>query len=162
MTAHRPGLVVSAAKPVAPSAALHREFLRFLAAGLLAAIVNVAVRAALGPVLPFAVAIVPAYAAGMATAFVLNRLFVFHFASRGDARRQAWRFVLVNMVGLAQVWAVGIVLAGTVLPALRWTWHADTVAHAIAVAVPMVTSYAGHRWFSFRVTTDEAVRAETR
>ena len=122
-----------------------------MAAGLIAAVVNVAVRTLLGPYLSFAVAIVPAYACGMVTAFVLNRLFVFHFASKGDARRQAWRFTLINLLGLAQVWAVGLLLANHVMPALQWHWRADTVAHAIAVAVPMITSYAGHRWFSFRV-----------
>ncbi len=138
---------------------MHREFFRFLAAGLIAAIVNVATRALLAPWLPFAIAIVPAYVCGMITAFVLNRLFVFHFASHGHAAAQALRFTLVNLLGLAQVWAVGILLAKDALPALHWGFHPDTVAHAIAVAVPMVTSYLGHRWFSFRPKPERAWNA---
>lgn len=127
------------------------EFLRFLAVGALAAGVNIGSRTLFSLWMPFAAAIVPAYACGMVAAFVLNRLFVFHGAAAGDARGQAVRFALVNVAGLAQVWLVGIALA----PLLPLLW-----AHGIAVAVPTVTSYLGHRWFSFarRPVAVEAAR----
>jgi len=130
------------------------EFARFVLVGGLAALVNLAVRWAAQLVMPFEAAIVVGYAAGMAVAFVLNRRFV--FAASGSRRRQLWRFVLVNVLGLAQVWLVSVALARAVLPWLGWRWHADTVAHAIGVASPVVTSYLAHKHFSFAAPREAA------
>jgi putative flippase GtrA len=59
------------------------------------------------------------------------------------------RFALVNIAAIAQVWIVSVGLARFVFPAAGFTWHAETVAHVIGVAVPVFTSYVGHKRFSF-------------
>ncbi len=64
-----------------PSPRRHR-FLLFLAAGGVAAIVNIVSRILLNYVMPYEVAIVVAYLCGMTTAYVLNRLFVFDASGR--------------------------------------------------------------------------------
>lgn len=126
-----------------------REFLSFVLVGGFAAGVNVGSRALLSPFMSFELAVVVAYLFGMVTAFLLNRAFVFETASAGQAGRQGFRFALVNLVALAQVWVVGEVLVRLVFPSLHFAWHAETVGHTVAVASPIVTSYVAHKHFSF-------------
>ena len=98
--------------------------------------------------MPYEAAIVIAYVCGMTTAYALNKLFV--FAPSGRAVHDEYlRFTIVNMVALAQVWIVSVGLALLYLPLVGFTWHAETIAHIIGVAVPTITSYFGHRHFSF-------------
>jgi putative flippase GtrA len=125
------------------------RFVRFVLAGGASAAVNISVRLLLSKVVAYEVAVVLAYLVGMATAFVLMRAFVFE-ASGNETRSQMIRFTLVNLVALAQVWVVSVALARWLFPALGFTWHAETVAHVIGVGSPILTSYAGHRFYSFR------------
>ncbi len=67
----------------------------------------------------------------------------------GRASRQTLRFALVNLVALAQVWVVGVGLARIVFPKIGFVWHAELVAHIIAVLSPVLTSYFAHKHFSF-------------
>ena len=50
---------------------------------------------------------------------------------------------------VAQVWIVSVGLTRFIFPAIGLAWHAETVAHVIGVAVPVFTSYLGHKHFSF-------------
>ena len=52
-------------------------------------------------------------------------------------------------VRLLLVWLVSVGLAHYLFPALGFTWHDETIAHAIGVAIPIFTSYLGHKHFSF-------------
>src|SRR5215468_2565786 len=123
--------------------------IRFVLAGGAAALVNFGARIALSVQLPYAAAIVFAYCAGMATAFLLNRRFVFRQATTRLHQQVAW-FVTVNLLALLQTLAVSLLLAGVVLPRLGWTWHAHELAHAAGIAIPIVTSYFGHKHWTFR------------
>ena len=125
------------------------QFLRFLVAGGIAALANFGSRIAFSLALPYTIAIVLAYLVGMATAFALNRAFVFTGAANPVAQ-QAWRFVLVNVAAVAQTLAISLLLARWALPALGVVQHAETIAHAVGVLVPVFTSYLGHRHWSFR------------
>lgn len=124
------------------------EFGRFLLTGGVAAGVNVVSRWLLSHALTYELAVVLAYLAGMATAYLLSRAFVFARSGR-TMLDEAVRFALVNMVALAQVWVVSVGLARLVFPAAGFSWHAEDIAHLIGVAIPAVTSYFGHRHFSF-------------
>jgi putative flippase GtrA len=125
-----------------------RRFVLFLLAGGIAAGVNILSRIALNYVMPYEVAIVVAYLAGMTTAYLLNKFFVFESSGRGAASEYL-RFALVNLAAVAQVWIVSVGLARFVFPAIGFSWHAETVAHVVGVAVPVFTSYLGHKHFSF-------------
>lgn len=129
-------------------AILAGEFGRFLLTGGVAAGVNVVSRWLLSHVMAYEAAVVAAYLAGMATAYLLTRTFVFARSGRTVAD-EALRFALVNLVALAQVWVVSVGLARLVFPATGLVWHAEDIAHLIGVAIPAVTSYFGHRHFSF-------------
>ena len=124
------------------------EFLRFLVTGGIAAFVNLASRYGLNLFMSFEVAVVIAYLVGMATAYILARLFVFQASGRSVAS-EFRRFVLVNIVALAIVWLVSVGLARLLFPAIGFTWHADDVSHLIGVLAPVVTSYFGHRLYTF-------------
>ena len=127
----------------------HARFLRFLATGGLAAALNMGSRVLFGQVVSYELSVALAYCVGVVSAFVLMRLFVFE-AAGGAAHAQFSRFVLVNILGFAVVWVVSVGLARGVFPAIGFRWHADTIAHAIGVASSALTSYQGHRLFSFR------------
>jgi len=124
------------------------EFLKFLVTGGLAALVNVASRYALNLVMPFEVAVVVAYLIGMTTAYILARFFVFQRSDRSIGS-EFRRFTLVNLVALVLVWVISVGLARFVFPALAFTWHADDIAHLIGVLAPAVSSYFGHRLYTF-------------
>jgi putative flippase GtrA len=132
----------------------NRQFLRFLCVGGFAAFINVLVRYFLSYALSYSVAIVLAYLVGMATAYILSKLLVFEETGRPAAHEMAW-FTVVNLLAIAQVWAVSVGLARYGFPALNMTWHAETVAHAIGVSIPAITSYFGHKYFSFRPARKE-------
>ncbi|PTM53363.1 GtrA family protein [Phreatobacter oligotrophus] len=123
-------------------------FLRFLASGGIAAGVNILARILFSQVMAYEIAVVVAYLAGMLTAYVLMRLFVFEASGRG-AGSELWRFAIVNAVALVQVWLVSVGLARWLFPAVGYTFHADTVAHVIGVLSPVLTSYWLHSGFTF-------------
>lgn len=126
------------------------RFAKFVALGGVAAAVNWGSRFALSEVLPYLAAVVVAYAIGMVVAFALFSRFVFPASGQSFAS-QAGRFALVNVAGIGQVVLVAWGLQRHLFPALGWTGAAaDAVAHGIAIGVPAVSSYFGHRSFSFR------------
>jgi putative flippase GtrA len=134
-----------------------RRFALFVLAGGIAAGVNIVSRIALNYAMPYEAAIVVAYLAGMTTAYLLNKFFVFEASGR-SAGSEYLRFALVNLAAVAQVWIVSVGLARLVFPAIGFAWHAETVAHVIGVAVPVFTSYLGHKHFSFAGKPDHSAR----
>lgn len=128
----------------------HRRWVRFVVLGGVAAAANWGSRFVWSAYVPFSVAVVLAYVTGMVVAFVLFRRFVFRRSPRA-LHAQAMGFLLVNLAGLAQVWLVSMALAGWLLPWLGVgpAW-AETLAHSVAIAVPVASSFAGHHYFSFK------------
>lgn len=120
----------------------------FLLVGSLAAAVNFGSRIALGAVLDYVPSIIVAYCLGMVTAFVLTRSVVFKSASNALHHQAAW-FVAINLLTVLQTILVSLALVRWVLPGMGLEQHAETIAHAVGVAVPVVTSYFGHKYLSF-------------
>lgn len=126
-----------------------RQFLLFLLTGGFAAAVNFGSRIVYSQWLSFSTAVILAYVTGMVTAFVLARLFVFKQSTQA-VHHSAFYFVLVNLVAVLQTWAISLGLAYYVLPAAGITIFVEEIAHAVGVAVPVFTSYIGHKRWSFR------------
>ena len=126
-----------------------RSFLLFLLTGGFAAAVNWGSRIVYNIWIPYSAAIVVAYITGMITAFVLTKLFVFTKSTQSTGR-SIFFFTLVNLVAVVQTWAVSVGLTYYVFPRIGMTWHVREVAHAIGVAVPVFTSYVGHKRWSFK------------
>lgn len=123
---------------------------RFLLAGGVAAATNWFARMAFSTFLPLSLAIIAAYAIGMALGFILYRRYVFA-AGSGELMRQVPAFLVVNLVG------AGIVLATTILllalfeaasPSLQ-TALKESIAHGLAIAVGAVANYLGHKLVTF-------------
>ena len=125
------------------------QFARFLAVGGFAALVNFLSRIGFSHFLNYPAAIVLAYCAGIATAYLLSRLFVFGASEKGPFREITW-FVGVNILGVLQTLAVSVVLAWYVLPWLGVQRYREEVAHFIGICVPVFTSYIGHKYLTFR------------
>lgn len=128
---------------------MSRQFLTFLFTGGTAAAVNFGSRIIYSQWFGFSTAVILAYITGMITAFVLAKLFVFK-DSEQSVQRSAVIFVLVNIVAALQTWLISMGLAFYVLPALGVQKFVDEIAHAVGVAVPVFTSYLGHKRWSFR------------
>jgi putative flippase GtrA len=56
----------------------------------------------------------------------------------------------VNLLALVQVWLISVGLVRLVFPAIGFIWQAETMAHAIGVVSPVITSYFAHKYYSFR------------
>jgi len=125
-----------------------RQFLVFLLCGGFAAFVNFMSRILINHYIPYFESIIVAYILGMITAFILNRWLVFTEAGN-QLHNQIFWFTMVNIAAVLQTLAVSLLLARIALPAIGFTWHDETVAHAFGVAIPVVTSYFGHKYLSF-------------
>jgi putative flippase GtrA len=125
-----------------------RQFLLFLLTGGIAAIVNFGSRIVYSQWLNFSTAVILAYVTGMVTAFVLAKLFVFKQSTQA-LHHSAFYFALVNLVAVLQTWVISLGLAYYLLPALAITTFVEEIAHAVGVAVPVFTSYVGHKHWSF-------------
>jgi putative flippase GtrA len=124
------------------------QFLRFLVAGGIAAAANVLSRIAFSTFLGLEAAVVLAYCVGMLVAFVLMRSQVFPPSDK-PLSRQVMVFVGVNLAAVVQTLVVTLVLARWLLPALGVRQYVEEIAHVVGVCVPVVTSYFGHKHFSF-------------
>ena len=128
---------------------IRRQFFRFLVAGGLAAAANFGSRILFSEFMAYAAAIILAYCVGMLTAFSLNRLFVFKEASNRIHQQALW-FVLINVAAALQTLLISLLFARTIFPSANMNFYPQAVAHAIGVVIPVVTSYLGHKHFTFR------------
>jgi putative flippase GtrA len=126
-----------------------KEFVVYLCTGGTAAGVNFASRWIYNHWLDYSYSVLFAYATGMTTAFILARLFVFKNSTQSLSRSTIF-FVLVNIVTGIQTWAISMFLAVLLLPKLGFTQFVPEIAHAVGIAIPVFTSYLGHKHFSFR------------
>lgn len=127
---------------------MSRQFLGFVLTGGLAACVNLGSRFLYNQWLDFSTSVVLAYLTGMVTGFFLARMFVFRQATQ-SMRRSVFFFVLVNGVAVLQTWAISMALYH-LLPMAGIIRFVPEIAHAIGVAVPVFSSYLGHKKFSFK------------
>lgn len=125
-----------------------KQFLAFLLTGGLAAAVNIGSRILLSQWLTFSAAVILAYCCGMATAFLLARIFVFRDSAQ-PMHRSAVFFVLVNLAAVLQTWAVSLLMLRIILPWLGVERFAAEIAHGVGVVVPVFSSYFGHKRWSF-------------
>jgi putative flippase GtrA len=126
-----------------------KQFIIFIVVGGIAAIANFCSRIYINHWLSYSASIWLAYLIGMITAFVLNRIFVFSTTSNRLHQQIFW-FTIVNLVAVLQTWIISLLLARHMFPWMGFTWHPETVAHAFGVATPVITSYFGHKYLSFR------------
>lgn len=125
------------------------QFNRFLAAGAVAAAANFGSRFIFSRWLSFEWAVVCAFGVGLAVGFALMRTYVFAASNRSLSRQLVW-FVGVNLLAAAQTILISVALARWALPALGIRTFAEAIGHLVGVITPIITSYFGHRFITFR------------
>lgn len=127
-----------------------RQFLKFLLSGGLAAFLNWSSRMLFSMWLPYETAIVLAFFVGLTSGFIIMRRFVFRGQQKSTSRRQALNYFIVNMLALAQTFGISVALVRWGFPSLGILQNTEALAHLIGVLTPVVTSYFGHKYFTFR------------
>ncbi|MDH1380710.1 GtrA family protein [Comamonas aquatica] len=125
------------------------QFIRFLVAGGIAAGANFGSRFVFSIFFAYGIAVFFAYLVGMLVAFLLMRGHVFN-ANQGPLTPQVIKFVGVNLVAVLQTLAISLLLARWVLPSVGIEDQAEALGHLVGVLVPVVTSYFGHKFLTFR------------
>jgi putative flippase GtrA len=126
-----------------------RQFVYFLISGGVAAALNWGSRFLFSEFVRFEVAVVLAFLVGLLSGFILMRVFVFSGGGKPIAP-QAGKYVAVNLFALLQTLVISLVLARWLLPSVGIVEHAEALAHLVGVLVPVVTSYFGHKFLTFR------------
>ncbi|MFB3077604.1 MAG: GtrA family protein [Lysobacterales bacterium] len=127
---------------------LSEQFPRFLAAGGLAALANFASRFLFSEFMRFEYAVTCAFFVGLSSGFMLNRHFVFRSSANSLGKEMLYYF-LVNMLALMQTWLLSVVLAQALTPQLGQQFG-QAIAHIAGIMLPTLTSYLGHKYFTFR------------
>lgn len=131
-------------------------FIVFVFIGGVSSFVNLVARIFIDQYTSYQLAIILAFPIALSTAFVLNRAFVFKQRAGGTAG-QFSKFLIVNLAALVQVFLVTQLCAFWLLPIVGWRWETETVAHAIGLASPLLTSYWAHKFWTFRITSETHV-----
>jgi putative flippase GtrA len=126
-----------------------RQFFLFLLCGGLAAALNWGSRFIFSIWLPFELAVVAAFFVGLLSGFLLMRWFVFN--GKGQALvPQAGKYLLVNILALIQTLLISTLFARLLLPEIGLVKNIEALAHLVGVLTPVITSYIGHKRWSFR------------
>lgn len=133
----------------------HKQFLSFIVCGGIAALANIASRIVFSLWMNYSLAIVFAFIVGMITAFILFRVFVFSEKRKKDSYRfnvvtQILWYIFINAIALLQTWGISIILYSYIFPYFEYQLYPDTTAHIVGVMVPVITSYIGHKFLTFR------------
>lgn len=126
----------------------YSEFLQFLIVGGLAAGINFISRIGFNEFFSYRISIVLAYIVGMIVAFTFFKYFVFKKSGKHYID-EIKGFVIVNLLGILQVWVISVSLAEYLFPYLNYTFYEKEVAHFIGLSIPAISSYFGHKYFSF-------------
>ena len=128
---------------------LSNQVFLFLLVGGFAAGCNFFSRIIFNQWFSYSTSIVLAYLIGMLVAFVLNKFIVFKDSSQ-TLNKSILFFSLINLLAVLQTWSVSLLLKAIILPKLGLENHIDEIAHAFGVVFPVITSYIGHKKFSFK------------
>ena len=129
----------------------HGEFFQFMMVGGFSAGVNFVSRIGFSELVSYRYAIIFAYLVGMITAFLLSKHYVFEKSGR-KYKDELRDFTIVNIFAVIQVWLISVGLAEYLFPYFSFTFYPEEVAHLIGLGIPVISSYFGHKYYSFRKT----------
>lgn len=125
-----------------------KQFIGFVAVGVVAALLHWLARLILSIWLPFSSAVVIAYIVGMAVAFILNRIYIFPVSDKAMSV-QARDFVLVNLSFFPVVWFASLKINAWLKTFEIWI-NSEALAHAIAISLPMFITFLIYKFFAFK------------
>jgi putative flippase GtrA len=127
----------------------NKEFFQFLIVGGFSAGINFISRIGFSELVSYRVAIILAYLIGMITAFILSKHYVFEKSGR-KYKDELRDFTIVNIFAVIQVWLISVGLAEYLFITIPFTFYPEEIAHLIGLGIPVISSYFGHKYFSFR------------
>lgn len=130
------------------SRSFSHQFPRFLVSGGLAALANFGSRFLFSEFMAFEYAVTAAFFVGLGTGFLLARRFVFR-NSANSLGAEIGYYLLVNLLALLQTWLLSVYLASELVPVLGLQLG-QAAAHMAGIILPTLTSYLGHKYFTFR------------
>ena len=125
-----------------------KEFILFVAAGGFAALVNFVSRIIFNFWFSFEVSVVLAYLIGMIPAYILTKIFVFKAKSVGLVSSSI-KFTIVNILAVLQTYFISVYLYYWLNNNINFDYNKE-IAHFVGIAFPVITSYIGHKYFSFK------------
>ncbi|HEY8574532.1 GtrA family protein [Phenylobacterium sp.] len=128
---------------------LTREFKNFLLAGGAAAAANFGSRFVFDLWLEYLPSVVAAYGVGLATAFLLNRLFVFPPSGKGLRRELAW-FAFFNALAFPVTLGAALFLHSHLFGHFLPDAASKALAHGVGIILPVVVNFAAHKFITFR------------
>jgi putative flippase GtrA len=127
-----------------------REFARFILTGVTATVGNIATVWAARFIVSFEVALLAGIFAGIALSFTLSKLFAFGSHSWERARGEAARFLIVYAMSCTVYWVLAVVCGRFVLVRGVAPETAEIGGILIGAGTMTITSYFGHRFFTYR------------
>lgn len=125
------------------------EIFKFVVVGGVSALLNWTSRFVFSKWLSYELSIVLAFFIGLTSGFLLMKIFVFQ-KSEKPFFHQVFYFLGVNILALALTWTISVYLAKTFFPSIGFSNGADGLAHLIGISAPIMTSYFGHKYLTFK------------
>jgi len=126
------------------------EFARFVASGVTATGGNLAVVWVLRQVIEYHFALVGGAATGLAISFTMSKLFAFRSAEQFGLNGEFGRFLMVWGFGTAVYMIVAMIMGTVVLPIWLPEREAEMGGALLGAGSMAVTSYIGHRFFTYK------------
>ena len=127
-----------------------REFARFILSGVTATIGNMVAVWLARRFLSFEIALLAGIATAVVISFALSKLFAFRSLSWNRAVGEAARFLIVYATGCAVYWVAAVSIRRFLLAHGVAVEAAEPAAILVGAGTMMLTSYSGHRFFTYR------------
>ena len=127
-----------------------REFARFILSGVIATIGNLVAVWLTRRFLSFGVALLAGIATAITISFALSKFFAFRSRSWNLAFGEAARFLIVYATGCAMYWTVAVFIRTFLLAHGVAVEAAEPGGVLVGAGTMMLTSYCGHRFFTYR------------
>jgi putative flippase GtrA/SAM-dependent methyltransferase len=142
-----------------------REFARFVLGGVTATIGNVTAVWLARRFLSFEIALLAGIATAITISFSLSKLFAFRSRSWNHTVGEAARFLIVYTTGSAIYWMIAVFIRTFLLARGVAVEVAEPGSILVGAGTMMLTSYCGHRFFTYRTYQrakhlDEVLSAE--
>ena len=138
------------------------EFSRFVLSGAVAALGNFLTVWLLRHYQSYEVSVLLGAVAAAAISFVLFKSYAFESRSWRRAPAEVSRFTVVYALGSAVYWTVAVLLGAYVLPGVLPPAAAEAFGVLLGAAAMSLTSYFGHRFFTYRTHANEFAAPKSR
>jgi putative flippase GtrA len=134
------------------------EFVRFILTGVTATVGNFAAVWFARLFVSFEIALLAGILAGLTISFILSKLFAFRSHSWNGTGGEATRFLVVYALSCAVYWGVAMLCGRLALSRGLAPQMAEMGGVIVGAGTMTLTSYLGHRFFTYRTHRRAAQR----